>query len=248
MALPLGRSYGAWVANTPFGAGDFILESAQDNITANAGGGQAGAFQITTQTARITVVANPGDSVQLPPATPGLELLLINHGANAMQVFGNAILGDTIDDIATATGVSQMSNSLVIYTCPTQGTPGKWYSEGLATGFATQLGLQTSSNSTIAANTGNTQGTGTPVTTMLTNVTATAAASITLPPSFPGLMLTVHNISAFTVSAFPNAGGTGTEKINSGGSNAALSMPTNTSAVFTCQVAGQWYTVPRTPS
>jgi hypothetical protein len=172
-----------------------------------------------------------------------MELIVINHGANSMQVFGAG--PDTVDDIASGTGVPQMASSVVIYTCV---TAGKWYSEGLANGYATSLGLQTFSNGTIAANTGNTQGTGTPVTAMLSNITATAAASVTLPPSSAGLELTLHNISGFTVNVFPNAGGTGTEKINALSANAALAMATNTSTVLTCVVAGQWFSVPRVPS
>lgn len=245
MGLAQGRSYGVFAGNIPLQPGDFLLESSQDNITANAGGGQANAYQIVSQTARIATVATAGDSIQLPPSASGLELLVINHGANAMQVFGNLGAGDVIDDQAAATGVSQMANSLVIYSCA---TAGKWYTEGLSSGFAASLGLQTFSYATIAANTGNTQVAGTPVTAMLTNVTATAAASVTLPASVPGLEMTVHNISAFTVNVFPNAGGTGTEKINAGAANAALALPTNTSTVFTCNTAGQWFSVPRTPS
>src|SRR5712664_233202 len=80
----------------------FILESAQDNIVARAGGGQALATQLITQTCRITTVATSGDSIKLPPSQPGLEVLIINHGANPMQVFGSG--ADTIDDIASATG------------------------------------------------------------------------------------------------------------------------------------------------
>lgn len=246
MALPLGRAYGVFAGNVAFQPGDYFLESAQDSITATAGGGQQVAFPINTQTARVTVVATAGDSVQLPPATPGLELLVINHGANAMQVFGNFISGvDQIDDQAFGTGVSQMANSMVIYTCPVNG---KWYSEGLSSGFSLSLGLQTFSYSTIAANATVTQAAGTPVTTMLVNITSAAAGAVTLPPSQPGLEMTVHNISANNVTVFPNAGGTTTEKINALGANAGLVMATNTSTVFTCVAAGQWYTVPRVPS
>jgi hypothetical protein len=244
MPLALGRSYGVWTANTPLGLGDYLLESAQDNITATAGGGQAGAFQIQSQTFRVSLVASIGDSVMLPPSAPGLELLGINHGANAMQVFGNGT--DTIDDQAAATGVSQMANSMVIYSCA---TAGKWYTEGLSSGFAASLGLQTFSYATIAANVGGTQGTGTPITAMLNNITSAGASySATLPPSAPGLELTVHNISANTELIFPNAGGTGSEKINALSANASISMATATSTVFTCLVAGQWWTVPRVPS
>jgi hypothetical protein len=244
MPLALGRAYGVFQGNVPLLPGDFLLESSQDNITATAGGGQANAFQITSQTVRIATVASIGDSVMLPPSAPGLELLVINHGANAMQVFGNG--ADIIDDQLATTGVSQMSNSLVIYSCA---TAGKWYTEGLSSGFAAALGLQTFSYATIAANVGGTQVTGTPITQMLNNITAAGANySATLPPSAPGLELTVHNISANTILVFPNAGGTGTEKINAAAANASISMPTNTSTVFTCNVAGQWWTVPRVPS
>lgn len=245
MGLPLGRSYGAFVGNTPLGLGDYLLESSQDGITATAGGGQTNAYQIVSQTTRVATVATAGDSVQLPPSTPGLELLIINHGANAMQVYGNTAAGDVIDDQAAASGVSQMANSLVIYSCA---TAGKWYTEGLSSGFAASLGLQTFSYATIAANATNTQASGTPVTAMLTNVTATATGSVTLPASVAGLELTVHNISAFSVNVFPNAGGTGSEKINALAANAALAMAANTSTVFTCNTAGQWFTVPRVPS
>ena len=247
MALPLGRSYGAWVANTPFGIGDFILESSQDNITATASGTQANAYQIVSQTARIATVATAADSVQLPPSAPGMELIIINHGANPMQVYGNAIEAATIDDVATATGVSQMQNSAVLYFCATAGT---WYTEGLATGFQRGTSLQTFSAATIAANSTATQASGTAVKTMIANVTsaATGPYSVTLPVSAPGLEITIHNISAYSIYVFPNAAGTTTEVINALSANASITMTTNTSTIFTCVVAGQWYTIPRVPS
>jgi hypothetical protein len=242
-------TYGVFQGNIPFALGDFFLESSQDNITATAGGGQSAAYQIVSQTARITTVATAGDSVMLPPAKAGMELLVINHGANAMQVFGNITAGDLIDDQAAGTGVSQMANSLVIYTTTTATSPGKWYTEGLSSGFATSLGLQTFSYATIAANATGTQASGTAIAAMLVNITAAGANySVTLPASVPGLELTVHNISSQTVKVFPNAGGTGTETINALSANAAISMTTATSTVFTCNVAGQWWTVPRVPS
>jgi hypothetical protein len=106
-------------------------------------------------------------------------------------------------------------------------------------------------NQTAATTAGNatiTQAAGTPITAELVNVTGAAASAVTLPASVPGNVITVHNISAFSVSVFPNAGGTTTEKINALGNNAAIVMPTNTSAAFTCAIAGQWFTVPRVPS
>lgn len=101
---------------------------------------------------------------------------------------------------------------------------------------------------TIAANITVTQAAGTPVTAELANITATAAGAVTLPAAVPGNIIVVHNISAFSVTVFPNAGGTTTEKINALGSNAGIVMATNTSASFTSAALGQWFTVPRIPS
>jgi hypothetical protein len=69
--------------------GLFFSESFEDNITATPGGTQANARQLTRQNSRVTTVASPADAVMLPPALPGLELVLVNHGVNSMQVYGN---------------------------------------------------------------------------------------------------------------------------------------------------------------
>lgn len=246
MALPRGRAYGVFIANTPFERGDFMLESGQTNITAFAGGGQANATQIVTQIARITTVTTAGDSIKLPPATKGLEILVIQHGANACQVYGSGT--DTIDDVATATGVSQMANSTCIYTCAEEGD--NWYSEGLGTGFAKGLGLQTLQYAAIAANVTGTQASGTAVTASINTVSSAGSAySVTLPVSQPGLSITIIcTTGTNTVAVFPNAAGTTTETINALSANAGITMSTLTSATFYCVVAGQWWTAPRVPS
>lgn len=252
MALPQGRSYGVFQGNIPLLPGDYLIESAQSGITATAGGGQANAFQISTQTTRINTVATAGDSVKLPPAVPGLELMLTNRGLNPMQVYGsnnpdlaNAI--DTIDGQATTAGVSQMQNSLVIYTCSVTGL---WETEGLSTGFSPSLGLQTMLPAVVAANTTNTQAAGTAIKSLVNVVTATSnPGAVTLPVSTPGLCIVIALATAGdAVSVYPNAGGTGTEAINAIAANSAISMAALSSATFVCAVAGQWYTMPRVPS
>lgn len=244
MPLPAGRVYGAFQTNFPLLPGDYLLESALDNIIATPGGGQASAYRLTTQTARVVTVATAGDSIMLPPSAAGLEVLLINHGNNPMQVFGTGT--DQVDDVAFNIGAAQMQNSFVLYSCA---SAGNWYTEGLATGFQRGTNLQTFSSAQIAANAAGTQVAGTAITTMLVNMTAAGPSySVTLPVSAPGLEISVNNISAQTVLVFPSAAGTGTETINALAANAAISMPTNTSTVFTCNTTGQWYTVPRVPS
>src|SRR5579859_957561 len=73
-------------ANIQFNA--LFNELAADNIVAHSGGGQASATVLTTQTNRVITVAASGDSVVLPGSAPGLEVTVINHGANPMQVYG----------------------------------------------------------------------------------------------------------------------------------------------------------------
>ena len=61
----------------------------------------------------------------------GLELTIINDSAVPMTVFAPG--SDQINDTAGSTGVVHMPNAMVIYTCTASG---KWYAEGLGTGFA----------------------------------------------------------------------------------------------------------------
>lgn len=242
--LPQGRNYGIYSGNVKFHLGDFQLLSTQDSITATAGGGQSGAYQLNSQQAVVATVATAGDSIQLPPAVSGAWVALVNHGANAMQVFGKAGTTDIINDQTSTVGVSQTNLSLVFYFCS---TAGKWYTEGLGSGFSG--GLDTVSATAIAANVAGTQAAGTPITSNIVNTTSAGGSySVTLPASSSGLYITVNNTSAQTLLVFPNAGGTTTEKINALSANASISMAANTSALFSCVVAGQWYTSPRVPS
>ena len=98
---------------------NFFAELVLDNITACAGGAQVGATQIAGQTARVTTVVTAGDSVMLPQALPGMDLMIINDAANTMTVwpFGT----DTIDKLAANTSILHMGQSVVIYVCMSAG-------------------------------------------------------------------------------------------------------------------------------
>lgn len=211
----------------------YVWENAKDNITAFAGGGQASATPLIGQTSRVTTVATAGDSVMLPKSGAGLEMMVINHGANAMQVFGSGT--DTIDDVAAATGVSQMANSLVIYSCA---TAGNWYSEGLATGYAGN-GLQTLSfTAGITANPGGGQGSAVALPSLINRVStvATQGDSVKLPAAVAGLAITVLNRGAQPMQVF----GAGTDTINGIATATGISQGINTTAVYICTVAGNW--------
>jgi|GEM_PF-2333730 len=96
--------------------------SSETGITATAGGGQANAYQLTAGLSEVTTVATGADSVKLPPAKAGLDLSVRNSGANSMQVFGTS--PDTINGVATGTGVAQAASLSASYFCPVDG---KWF-------------------------------------------------------------------------------------------------------------------------
>ena len=93
--------------------------SSATGITAFSGGGQSSAVALTKTINRVTTVAAQGDSVSLVAATVGALQIVENRGANPCQVFGAGT--DTINGIATATGVSQGINTTAIYICTVAG-------------------------------------------------------------------------------------------------------------------------------
>lgn len=107
----------------------FILDlaSAEDAITAHAGGGQAAAYQLTAARNRVSVCATTNDSVALPPASIGASVTIRNDGAQSLQVFTK--LGDlsTINGTAGATGVAVAAASTLTLCCySVTGAVGAW--------------------------------------------------------------------------------------------------------------------------
>jgi hypothetical protein len=94
------------------------LTAIENALTAFAGGGKASALALdaTKTVHRVTTVGTAADSVLMPPATVGAVHIVENAAAaNAMQVFGAGT--DTINLVATATGVSQAAGKTAIYVC-----------------------------------------------------------------------------------------------------------------------------------
>ena len=98
---------------------------ATDAIIALAGGGQAGATQLLTGVNRVVTVATGNDSVMLPKTVGtcgGQVCIVINgHATNSMQVFGSDT--DTINAIATGTGIAHAATVVAMYVCV---VPGQW--------------------------------------------------------------------------------------------------------------------------
>lgn len=97
--------------------------TASDALTATPSGNQSNALLFTSLINRVTVVGSANDSVKLPVSSPGLVVYVVNSDStDSMQVFGSGT--DTINDVATATGVAQAAGKSAIYFCP---VAGKWY-------------------------------------------------------------------------------------------------------------------------
>lgn len=101
----------------------FLMASVEDGITATPSGTQSTSYQLTSQINRISVCATGADGVKLPLAEPGMAVTVINDGAAAAQVFGTS--PDTIDGVATATGVALTNAKRATFFCV---VAGKWQS------------------------------------------------------------------------------------------------------------------------
>lgn len=223
-----------------FQVGELYFMSTADNVVAAAGaGGQAGAEQllprmITRVTGAVATVA-PFDGIMLPPARPGSAMFIINHSGQNIQVYGQP--GDIINDVATAVGVTQMPNSVVMYVCMLDGV---WYSESLALGFASGFPTQSFAGA-LTAHSGGGQALGTPITAAQNIFTVVAAPgdSALLPAAKPGMQIAVINATAATsMNVFPASG----ETINAGAADAALAVGGATATIFYCATAGNWRT------
>ena len=101
-------------------AGSLQTFSFQDALSANSGGVQSGATPIITSIARFTTVGGAGYSSVLPTAAPGLNITVINAGANNMNVFPAGT--NQINGQAASTAYVMPPNSVVEFFTTLTGT------------------------------------------------------------------------------------------------------------------------------
>lgn len=215
-----------------------LSEPFLDGIIAFAGGGQLYATPIYNEVNRITMVANIGDSIKLPVSTPqqslaGVGVFIINHGAASVQVFGGGT--DTIDDVASAVGVSQMVGSMTLYMCT---APGQWYSNGIGTGYAGSLST-VSFTEGITAKAGGTRPLAVQIVSTLNRVTTVASIgdSVILPISSAGVIVTLVNAGANAMQVFAQ----GNDTIDGTAGATGYSQAAGKTAQYTCTLAGAWH-------
>ena len=199
--------------------GAYILETTADGVAA-LGTTQAGAYQIVAQQTRISsATAGTAIGVSLPLSTSyiGLEITLINDTLVPITVF--APTGDTINDTTGTTGITQMPDSMCIYTCTASG---KWYATGIGTGFApTGVNIETASAIDALTAAGTTAATALQLSNQLNRVTTNSGtpAGVTLPIAKPGLQCVVMNSTATALVIYGNT--TNSDQINVSGTTAA---------------------------
>ena len=128
---------------------DRTMPSKKDTaLTAHAGGTKAAALSLksTCSFHDVTTCATAADSILLPPAHEGEFHFVKNSGVASMQVFGQGT--DTIDSVATATGVAHAAGDGVLYYCL---VPGNWVRLG---GVSATETFTTLSATTISMNDG----------------------------------------------------------------------------------------------
>ena len=224
--------------STPYA---FFVESSQDGIAAT-GSTQATAFQITTQTARIsTATAGSAFGVALPPSQPGLELAIINDSSVGVQLYSYVGGSDTLNDTAGSTGITLMPNSMVIAS---SAYTGKWYITGIGTGFSPSgVNIETASYTANITAVAGGQGSATPLTTQINQVsTNPASGGVLLPVAKPGLSIQVSN---YTATNALTVYGNGTDTIAVGGVSpaASTSVPTYKTISLWCASTGAWHGV-----
>lgn len=95
--------------------------SVADALTAHAGGGQGSALALTASVNRITTVATAGDSVKLPAAVAGLQVIVVNDGGKPVDIFPST--GEVINN-ASANAAFSITPAMrrLTFICFTTGT------------------------------------------------------------------------------------------------------------------------------
>lgn len=100
--------------------GSFPTVASVDALTAHAGGGQGSATALPAQINRVTTVGTAADSVILPAAKAGMQIIVANGAAsNAMAVF--PATGETINALSANTSISIAAGKTISFFSPATG-------------------------------------------------------------------------------------------------------------------------------
>lgn len=214
----------------------YFIGATSSTITANPGGGQANAVQLTSEVNVVTTVATSGDSVQLPPGQAGLDVAVINTTSQPMAVYGNGT-----DTIGSESYITQMPYSVVLYICSSNQPGATWYTDGLGMGYSTQTSIPTVSVIDSVTAIGTSKTTAYQIINSTTRVTTNSGtpAGVTLPLAFPGYSgVTVINATSTALLIYA----AGSDDISvSAAAASTYSLAANKTIAFYSTVAGHWH-------
>ncbi len=113
--VPTQQQFADWLTSYSNLVDNNALDLSEVSITAHAGGGQASAYQLTKRVSRVTTVATVADSVKAPQALVGVEGILLNSGANALNFY--PLSGDGIAGLSVNLPISVAPNYTLFYYC-----------------------------------------------------------------------------------------------------------------------------------
>ena len=102
---------------------DLLNMTSEENIVAFAGGGQAGAYQLTCKINSVNTVVSDGDSVRLPTAIKNIEILVQNNDIvnnKSMDVFPS--ISDNISGLAINVAFPIVGGNESRFFCYVNGT------------------------------------------------------------------------------------------------------------------------------
>jgi hypothetical protein len=138
-----GNVFGSISANLQSIVPASVLYATQLALTALAGGGQTGATALKFGINQFSTVATTGNSAILPASVLGQEVIVVNNGANSMNVFPAS--GDTINSGSANAAVAVAAGAQATF----KGVSATNWLETVSTPGAT--GLYTNAVNTMAA-------------------------------------------------------------------------------------------------
>jgi hypothetical protein len=204
---------------------------------------QAGITIFTTVTPGVTGNGNtPTAACVLPLSSnvlknlQGATVYIINNGANPINCYPNS--GDSNNSIngqATNLPVVLGANTITPFLCSTNGI---WTADGVGEGASGSIATTVSQGNVTAATGG--QGSATPITQALANVTTTASGGgVVLPPAKAGMQINVANNGANSLQVYGN----GSDTINGTAGSTGVALTAGASfTIFVCFMNGAWLT------
>jgi hypothetical protein len=166
----------------------------------------------------------------------GLQVVVANYGVNPINCYPHPNdANNSINSLAANTPVVLGPNTITPFQCI---VPGTWNAVDIGGGFMGSIETIVSQGNITGG--GSSQGTATPVTQAISNVSTSAAdpAGVTLPTAKAGANIAIANNSGATIRVY----GAGADTINGGSGATGTTQATALITLYICATNGAWLT------